>query len=969
MLPRTWISTIVLTLLCISAQAQSSLLSLERMGAGAPGGWKVDGNGYSWTAETTPGPLGAGAARIEFADQGELKLLSPARAMRTGEPHTLALWLRSEPSGAKVAVEIRDNDNEGNVSLKETFTATSEWHLYQAQSTLPKAFKGRYYLKLEVNAADTTVWLDGLWLGEANTSRDEKWCPAIHPAGVVLEPEVAWGVVTGNAPLRVKARVVSSATAGTWLKLHAVNTLGMAMDLPSIPLDSTRIWSGSFEVNGEAAQPYGMVRIEATVVDADDQPLSPMTETLLARVPEPIPGPMPESYFGVHVSPREPDAAVVAKLGYKWCRMHDASGITKWGHIEPEPGQWLWHDEEVALLRSHGLSIVGLLDSAPTWETGADPNSGYFSIWHAPKDIQHWRNYVRQVVSHYTGAIDEWEVWNEPWDMQRFFQGGTPEIYSQLLKAAYEEAKAANPESVIIGIDTYPEMWDKAVLAYGAYPYYDRLSWHRYDPTLQGRPGDGISRATERLRQAQEPYGKPKPILSTEGGPDVTVFQGSFFSFADPVIMGNWSEGTDRYARFFLSMITAGNRRFIAYSLHNDTYHGWLTHMMSEPGYLMRPMQAGLAALAHFIDGASYENRLTPTPDLSAQVFNHPQATPGVKANSTVLVLYADGADPENLPHTLPAGIECFDRWANPIEPPLQVGRSLIFLVAGPEVREGLLTSLQPDLTPLPPSPKERGGNSLSPLVGEQPTVEMLLGQAVETLTSGKSDLWSLFSSQGSFMVMGGATETIIAKRAGLRTQPALAAKFHLPPGTTLGESVITPAGRFTMGSFSLTHQTHNWSAAFVAVPDGSEGNWRFTSLSILSDNGTAEATATQIKGVLKEWETAVAKASLDNLPDTLATGPCCLMAATMNDGYFVFDNPIHLLAMMNTVVVFGPAPVSSMDFSKIVTSGTTATVTGSWRIGGLAFGMAPYAFTATLIQQNGEWRIATLCVSAEQIP
>ncbi len=951
-----------------------NLLSFERMGAGAPGGWKVDGNGYSWIAEIADGPLGAGAAHVEFKGPGEVTLCSPARAMRAEVSHVAALWLRSEPAGAIVGIEVIDNDN--GVAIKETFTAESGWRLFHAQGVLQKAVKGRYYLKLRARASDCTLWLDGLWLGEHDGNVDANWRPALHAAGVALEPEAGWGVVAGDAPFKVNARVAGG-IEGCQLRLHAVNTLGATADLPPIPLDKKGVWSGAFEVCGGIAKSFGMIRVEGTVVDSQGQAVSPISETLLARVPEPIPGPLPESYFGIHVALREPDVAAVAKLGYKWCRMHDASGITKWGRIEPEPGKWVWHDDEVALARRYGLSIVGLLDTAPPWHTGADPDSGYFSVCHAPKDIGLWRNYVRRIVSHYAGSIDEWEVWNEPWDMKRFFQEGSPQLYVELLKAAYEEAKAANPKSTIIGVDTYPPMWEMAVLAMGAYPYYDMLSWHRYDPTLQGRPNDAIARVASRLRKAQESYGTPRPILCTEGGPDTTVFHGSFFSFADPVIMGDWSEGADRYSRLFLSAIAAGNRRFIAYSVHNNSYHGWLTHMMAEPGFLLRPMHAALAALAHFVDGAKYEGRLSPAPDISAHVFNQPNPRSYAQAPSTIVVLAADGAEPENLPRLLPPDIACFDRWGNPIAAPTQATRSLTYLVASGNAREELLRSLQPKSAKSGDSNQFSVGRHpdvlgisgsenglLSPLF--KPDIAALVDAALGSLTAGAPSLWTLFSTQGSLAVMGGGTKAVTATRTELRTQSDLADKFRLPAGTQVTGRVVQPAGPFTVGSFDLANGDNKWTATFAAVPDGPGGNWRFTSLTILSGDGQPSAEkAERVTGVLKIWENALREASTANLLETLSTGPCCLMAATLNGEYFMLANPIYLITMMNTAVLWGPAATSKMELSRVVISENVATVLGQWEVSSLAFGTAPYAITATLFEDNGAWKIASMCASA----
>ena len=651
----------------VSPPAPGNLLCLERMGAGAPGGWRVDGANYAWESESEPGPLGVGAARIRFEGSGCLMLDSPARKMRAGAGHAAGLWIRSDPPGASVHIEVSDND--WKTYLETEAVAAESWQHVSLQGELPKAVKGRYYLTLDARGNDCTLWMDGLWLGECEGPVGPDWNPPVHPASVTLEPVAGWGVVTGANPMQVKACVVGVTRKNCRLELRAVHTNGATADLPPIALDDSGAWRGTFEAAGEIAKPFGMLRVEAVVKDPDGKALSPMTETLLARAPEPVPGPLPASFFGVHVGLRDPDAEAVAKLGYKWCRIHDADRSTKWGIAEPEPGKWMWFDDEVALPGKHGLRILGLLDGSPPWESGTK-KTGYFSIYHAPRSIDNWRNYVRQVVTHYAGAIDDWEVWNEPWDMARFFAGGTPKLYAQLLQAAYEEAKAANPECTVVGIDTYPPFWEKAVLALGAYPHYDVLSWHRYDPALLGRPDDSIALVAQRIRDAQATYGAPKPLLCSEGGTDVTPFHGSFFSFADPGIMGDWSLGADRYARMFLSTIAAGNQRFIAYSVHNHPRHGLPTHMLIEPNYLLRPMHLTLAALAHFIDGSRFEERLAPAHDISALVFSQPDARLWAKGPSTVVVLYANGPEPEDLPKTIPTGIRCFDRWANPADAP-----------------------------------------------------------------------------------------------------------------------------------------------------------------------------------------------------------------------------------------------------------------------------------------------------------
>lgn len=155
------------------------------------------------------------------------------------------------------------------------------------------------------------------------------------------------------------------------------------------------------------------------------------------------------------------------------------------------------------------------------------------------------------------------------------------------------------------------------------------------------------------MRAEQAKYGTPKPLICSEGGPDVSLFHGSFFSFADPVLSGDWSRGADQLARMYLSCIASGVERFFLYSVHNDNRYGRPIHMAVEPGFLLRPMHLTVAALAYFVEGASYEKCLKPSYDISAHVFRQTNPRPYADVPSTVVVLIANGEEPEDLPNLL----------------------------------------------------------------------------------------------------------------------------------------------------------------------------------------------------------------------------------------------------------------------------------------------------------------------------
>jgi hypothetical protein len=858
---------------------------------------------------------------------------------------------------------MRLHDNgffpEGSVGapLSEERRATAQWQPLVLQGKPPRSKGEHYYLELEIAGENQTVWLDGLYVGEwTGATNQTAAVPKLHPAGVVLKPEAAWGLVTGQEPMRAQATLVGATTPGARLVVRAVHTSGLTQDLPPLPLDRQPVWNGAIEVTGEAGRLFGMTRLEATVVSASGEPLSAMNETLLARVPPPVPGPLAASPFGIHVGFREPDITIAAKLGYKWCRVHDASGSTKWGLLERERGKWSWQDEAIALPGKHGLSILGLLDTSPPWASGV-AGEGYWSIYGAPRNLDDWRNYVRAVVGRYAGVIDRWEVWNEPWQNTGnflFFQNGDPQKYQELLKAAYAEAKQANPKAIVVGIDTYPPQWDQAVLAAGAYPFYDVMSFHRYDHSLHGQPNDAIAFEADRLREVQAKYGEPKPLELTEGGPDVALYHGSFFSFADDRLTGDWQRGADQYARMFLSVIAAGIQRFTAYSIHGAPRHGDPTQMILEPGPLLRPLHLTVSALAQFVEGARYEGRLAPSHDLSAHVFSQPHPRYFAAEPSTVVALIANGEALAPLPKPLPEPIRCFDRWGNPTGTPTQSLRGITYLVATGDAQAPLREALK---TP-PEAPAYGAG------------VEGLVQALLSSFNQGTPPLWSLFSSLGSLAILADGDAAVSATRAALKNDPALAQRFRLPGAVLSSPPVLQPAGASVGGWLELQGNARQWVLTFSGVPDGLDAShalWRLVTLTIVPRAGAlSDAQLKPATDLLRLWEQGVGKGDILSLRETLADPPFCALLATPSPQ--VLDNRDYFTTLLHGVVAHG-LKKSSLSLRHVAGTGRVAIALGLWEVDSPLVGALRLGTTATLLNHSNTWKLVTLSVGPQPPP
>ena len=170
---------------------------------------------------------------------------------------------------------------------------------------------------------------------------------------------------------------------------------------------------------------------------------------------------IPDPRFGVIEAYAAPEAAT--SLGAGWERI-----TFRWNEIQPN-GTHEWNavpvteaqiDAEIA----RGREIVGLLIGTPGWATDTSIGPGVPQGLYLPTDHPSnlWAQYLRTIVNKYEGRINHWIVWNEPDipDTQHMSWGGSTEDFVQLLKVAYQVAKAENPNAVI-HLPAVTHWWDE----------------------------------------------------------------------------------------------------------------------------------------------------------------------------------------------------------------------------------------------------------------------------------------------------------------------------------------------------------------------------------------------------------------------------------------------------------------------------------------------------------------------------
>ncbi|HHS98310.1 MAG TPA: hypothetical protein ENK08_10555 [Chloroflexi bacterium] len=179
----------------------------------------------------------------------------------------------------------------------------------------------------------------------------------------------------------------------------------------------------------------------------------------------------PDPRFGIAEAHQAPWAA--AELGAGWTRI-----TFRWQEIQPDgPDQWNepLTDEQLALERSLGREVVGLVIGTPGW--AVDPQRGLGApqgLYLDPADPRNlWAVFLRDLVSRYTGRIDHWVIWSEPdvWEGPHQTWGGSVEDFAQLVRVSYAAIKEVNPHAVV-HLPGLTHWWDAN---YGREPFLRRL--------------------------------------------------------------------------------------------------------------------------------------------------------------------------------------------------------------------------------------------------------------------------------------------------------------------------------------------------------------------------------------------------------------------------------------------------------------------------------------------------------------
>ena len=210
-----------------------------------------------------------------------------------------------------------------------------------------------------------------------------------------------------------------------------------------------------------------------------------------------------------------------------------------WAYYEPAPGRFDWTHADLVVdhARRQGIQVIARLGFVPEWAR-PDPKIQLTTFTYLDPDrYDDFAEYVHAFVDHFRGRVHQVIIWNEPnISMEWGYRPVDPEGYTDLLRAVYPRAKAADPTIVVLGGALAPTLapaddpegmndliYLQRMLDAGAGKVMDGLAVHAYGwkmpPDAPADPEVVNLARTELLHELLVQAGHADlPIYVTEGG-------------------------------------------------------------------------------------------------------------------------------------------------------------------------------------------------------------------------------------------------------------------------------------------------------------------------------------------------------------------------------------------------------------------------------------------------------------------
>ncbi|HLI28414.1 MAG TPA: beta-galactosidase [Chloroflexota bacterium] len=467
-------------------------------------------------------------------------------------------------------------------------------------------------------AGTTVVWreerADGVWIYAADARTREAWPltarPGRYERPLVSGTRAVWLDATGETP-RIAQYDLASRSAQPPLPgrrpLALDGDLLLAQDASGERVVLYDLARGGetlvATVPARAPEAWGALR-GGTLAWTDyrnselhwnpDAPRVTNQDVFVARLPAPpIPdGPRPNIPYRA-ASPeyamnlfvwRAPEVTTqhlrrLIAAGFTWQKTR-----IPWAEVEPQKGQFDWTETDRIIQASNemGVKVIARVDVAPAW---ARPDGNPHG---PPLNFDDYGDFIYQLVRRYRtgsplGRLHAIEVWNEPnlhkeWGNLPVNRQQAAE-YVRLLRVAYQAAKRADPNVMVVTGSLSPTGWnddtarpDDVYLHWmyqaGAAPWFDALGVH----------GAGYGSSPETVPMSLARYPHPsfyfrraeqlREIMVQYGDADKQIWMLEFGWTTDPI--------NPAYAWYRVSEEQKGEYLVRAFRLARERWAPWI---------------------------------------------------------------------------------------------------------------------------------------------------------------------------------------------------------------------------------------------------------------------------------------------------------------------------------------------------------------------------------------------------------
>lgn len=451
--------------------------------------------------------------------------------LNPGESYTFSAWMKSDIDGMKAVMSVSEPWCD---TMSKFITVGKEWKRY-AWTFKPDKFKllNYRYPAIGINQRTTKgcLWVDNVQL-EAGALGVYKSIPLEFGASID-QPYKLFNVnelsraainlyfrnnSDQNAEFKINYSITDYwdkivAQGNVNCKVEAGKNFKHLVNIPSLPVGYYRVNFDGIDRNFHDEAIFGIYK------EMDYKGLLPLDWPI-----------------GCDASEGNP---IVRKLGFGWTRCWNF--VFK--HMCPEDGKFEFEKTDIIAKRCKDANLNLMPILGPSFARASYHKNGNFFVpeWGTARKgksnqkgslvedvsfpkISAWKSYIKAVVSRYKNSIKVWEILNEPncWL--------TPEEYAVYMKAAYEAAKEADPNCIIVGVCATsdwggePAPWTRRVLEIDGYRHLDVLSIHMYSnqapETYKGKGSDGMLKY---LKKIMRKFGRDIPIWHSEKSHNTTI--------------------------------------------------------------------------------------------------------------------------------------------------------------------------------------------------------------------------------------------------------------------------------------------------------------------------------------------------------------------------------------------------------------------------------------------------------------